>query len=100
MNIPKKFKVGGTVYEIVYKDMVDNEEEYRGCANFREQRIEIKNGLAKEYAERTFLHEVIHLITNFLSIEWGKNDELWTESMANVLHQIIKDNKDVFKEDR
>ncbi len=93
MNIPYEIKVGGITYTVVFTERPsESNHNVDGNVIFDKQIIRLKTNMAPEYTEVVFIHELIHIITNHASIDFGKNDETITDSMAHVLHQILKDN--------
>ena len=81
LNKLRKIKIGGLVYNIEYTEL----EESLGRTEYSKQLIQIDNRQTKEQQEVTLIHEIIHCLNN-------QRSELETESLAQSLYQIIKDN--------
>ena len=92
MNIPGEVKIGGITYVVSLVDEVEEEREHDGRINYVRQTIKIKSGLAKDYTEQVFLHEVLHGVMDHCGIDLGDNNENITERLANTLYQVLKDN--------
>jgi len=100
MNIPKNVRIGSIDYEIrgVDHEMCVDGKSVTGRITYGQSLIEIRtDGFSSQHREVTLLHEIIHGITRERDLDWGDNDELYTEELAKVLHQVIKDNPDLFK---
>jgi len=100
MNIPKKVKVGGLIYDIleVNHALCVNRQEVKGRIEYDFNKISIRNDIqSRQGMEQTFLHELVHAMAKERGLDWGDDDELYTEEIAKSLHQVIKDNPDMFK---
>ena len=100
MNIPEKVKVGGLTYTVIFTAQPQESDcNTDGLVVHEKQEIRIKSGLAKEYTEKVFLHEVMHAIINHFQISFKGQDEFVTETMTHGIYMFHKDNPDVFKEE-
>ena len=100
MNIPSTVKVGGILYDVSEVDhaMCVDQKEVKGKIEYDFCKITIRNDIqSKQGMEQTFLHELVHAMERERGLEWGENNELYTEELAKVLHQVIIDNPDMFK---
>ena len=59
------------------------------------QKIRFKTDMSKEYEENIFLHEVIHVILEYICFEQDKNIVI---RLSNVLHRFIKDSPNLFRD--
>lgn len=103
MFIPNKVKIGGHEIEVnAVKDLetdieVNGKTEYRelhGSANFVEQYININTNLSQTQAECTFIHELLHIIDDYMRI--GLEEEQ-IDAMANGLYAVLKENTNLYK---
>jgi len=97
MKIPQKVKVGAMTYDVVITDGVirrDSGTELHGSIVYGTQRIELSGDVRFSEQSRilTFWHELFHAFTNERGIEWGDNDELYTEELAKAMHAFCVDN--------
>jgi hypothetical protein len=101
MNIPDKVKIGGTTYNVIYnsrpcKSDVSTEAEIiydMGTITLRED-----SHACKEFQEMAFIHECVHGILYQMGLE--QSDEDLTNRIGKGLYAFIKDNPDIFKEER
>ena len=100
MNIPEKVKVGGLTYTVIFTaEPKESDGDVDGIVVYEKQEIRLKTGLAKEYTEKVFLHEVMHAIIKHFQISFKGQDEFVTETMAHGIYMIYKDNPNMFKEE-
>lgn len=100
MNIPSQVKIGGFKYDVseVNHALCVNQTEVKGRIEYDYHKILIRNDIqSRQGMEQTFLHELVHAIARERGLDWGDNDEFYTEEIAKSLHQIIKDNPDMFR---
>lgn len=93
MNIPKKLKVGGVVYEVNITDKLELGSQYSGEILRSERKINIRPIVSKE---ETFLHEMVHAILYMGG--YNEHDEQMVEAIAQGLWAVIVDNEKMFKE--
>ena len=103
MNIPSKVRVGSMDYTVELTEdiiLVDHKECF-GDVNLIKKVIRInKNNQDIQGMQETLLHEIFHGIVYERNFTYDKNDdETITEELARGLHQIIKDNPNMFKEE-
>lgn len=99
MIIPESVRIGSMDYKIIITDevLIVNHEECSGLINYVEHLIKISNNQDVQGFEATLLHEVMHGITHERNFIYDKNDdESITEELARGLHQLIKDNPNMF----
>jgi hypothetical protein len=100
MKIPKTVRIGSVDYDVkdVDHEMCVDGKSVCGRITYNESLIEIRtDGFSQQSREITLLHEMVHAISRERGLDWGDNDELYTEELAKSLHQIIKDNPDILK---
>lgn len=96
MKIPKKVKIGGFIITIkAVKDIILTKGEL-GNYEPKEQNINIDESSTVQQQEEVFIHEILEAIKSIYDIELKHN--LLT-LIATVLHQVIKDNPEIFKEE-
>lgn len=99
MNIPESIRIGSCNYEVVFTDMdlVSNHMECYANIDYDKHLITISNKLGDtQTKELSLLHEMFHGIIKERNLDIG-NEELVVEEFARSLHQIIRDNPNMFK---
>ena len=106
MLIPKKLKIGGHIYDVIYPYHYTERGDQFGDYDPIQKRIRIDDRDSYSHEIRTesgvavtFLHEILHACD---SITGNKvfTDEKVCEGISEALFQILRDNKLVFtKED-
>lgn len=99
MIIPKKIRIGSCNYDVKFtnNNLVANGKECYATINYNNHLIEIKNDIGdKQSNEISFLHEVFHGMVHERNIALD-NEELVVEELARCMHQVIKDNPNIFK---
>jgi Zn-dependent peptidase ImmA (M78 family) len=97
VKIPATVKVGAMTYDIVKADGVlrkfDGTEMY-GSIDYNAQVIRLSGDerFSAQTAQLTLWHELFHAFTKERGIEWGENDELYTEELAKAMHAFCVDN--------
>ena len=100
MKIPKKIKVAGKTYKVIYPYVFQERTDNLGQSNHIQQKILIANfdksgdKLADETVDETFMHEILHCV------DWAYMDSQLREKIgedglacvANGLYQALKDN--------
>ncbi|WP_100408456.1 hypothetical protein [Bacillus solitudinis] len=90
-----KIKVGHIDYDYREVECVSKEELRRGEVNFLKRVIKIDYTMDKETKAETTLHELIHAIDDFMSIEL---EEEQVKQLGCGLSMLFKDNEDKMKE--
>lgn len=100
MNIPKSTRIGSSDYSVITSDeiLVVNGQECKGMIDYEFHKIKINNEVQdKQGREQTFLHELIHGIVRERNLDIEKSDEeTIVDEIAMGLHQVIKDNIEIF----
>jgi len=87
MEIPKSFKLFGETYKVRQVVKVDKEDSWGEITN--KNIIRIKKGINQEQKEQTFLHEILHASLDNLGYEKLSSDEIFVDTLAKALHQIL-----------
>lgn len=98
MEIPSEVRVGSTDYEVklTKENLVCDGKECVGTIDYNFHIIKIQEGVQdKQAQEITFLHELLHGIINDRNLEI-ENEELVVEEISRGLHQVIRDNSEIF----
>lgn len=102
MNIPKTVRVGSMIYQVLRSDktLILDGKECKGMIQYETHIIELNNVVQDiQGEEQTFLHELVHAIVRERNVSLDNgNQELVVDEIATGLHQVIKDNPKIFKE--
>ena len=95
MKIPKKIRVAGHDYKILYKDEYLSKRELVGQCLNDEKKILLckyydKTLRAKSEIELTMMHEMLHAVDRHYND--NKLSEKTVRHIANGLYQVLKDN--------
>lgn len=96
MKIPKKLKIGGHIYKILYPYKFDDRSDLFGQADHALKRIKIcgidPNGYRRPDSSilETFMHEIIHCAND---ITHSNLNEQQVSAMSEALFQVLYDNK-------
>ncbi|WP_271810549.1 hypothetical protein [Clostridium beijerinckii] len=100
MNIPGKVRIGSIDYEVIIEDntIVLDAVQCKGKINYEFHKISIDSSIQdKQGQEQTFLHELVHGIVEERSLDLKQDDEeTIIDEIAIGLHQVIRDNPDIF----
>lgn len=101
MNIPDTVRIGSADYEVELTDevLVMNSQQLKGLIDYEFHEIKISNTVQdRQGQEQTFLHELVHGIIDERSLNLAEsNDETIVDEIAKGLHQVIRDNPEIFK---
>lgn len=98
MNIPEKIRIGSCDYDVKFtqENLVNKGKECYAIVEYDNHLIEINNKLGdKQTDELSFLHEIFHAVLRERALE-VEDEELIVEELAKGLHQIIRDNQEMF----
>lgn len=100
MTIPNKVRIGNIDYSVekVNHQLALNYKEVGGIIDFQDCSIKIRTDCDVQHQEQVFLHELVHGIFYDKKIEVGEDEEKVVDSIAMALHQIIRDNPEIFRE--
>jgi len=93
LTIPDKVKIGGIVYDVKFVDagqVSKDDWNMKGCIIYSKQEIRILKGMAQEYTNEVFLHELLHGIFDHCGFE---QDDNVVDRLAMCMYQVLKDNK-------
>lgn len=99
MKIPKTLRIGGSVYKVRVRPghIMIGEQKCDGICDKGNHIIELNGTLPKDALEQTFLHEVVHALSDYMNIDWDEADETYTECLSKGFHALIVQNKGVFE---
>lgn len=89
----KKIKVGGIVYDVELKEVVEinQDRNYYGSCDYKSAKIEIANTINEQRQEQTLIHEVMHAVFDEAGISL-ENEEDIVNRLSLVWYQVLKDN--------
>lgn len=100
MNIPGSVRIGSSDYEVNLSEeiLVLNGQQCKGTIDYDYHQIKISSGVQdKQGQEQTFLHEMIHGIIRERNLDVkNSEEESIVEEIALGLHQVIRDNVNIF----
>lgn len=108
MKIPDKVRVGSIDYDVIVGEepIIINGVQALGCCDYMDSTIKLDKSIqGDQQLEVTFLHELIHSMFNDSKIDlvnYGleyEQMEYIVDSLAYSLHQVIRDNKEIFMMD-
>ncbi|MDR7856311.1 hypothetical protein [Tissierella sp.] len=101
MNIPNKVRIGSMDYgvELTTKTLGLNGKVCYGIIDYEHHNIQINSEMQDEQGnEQTFLHELMHGVIRERNLDLSNsNEETIVDEIAMGLHQVIKDNPEIFK---
>ncbi|WP_185903784.1 hypothetical protein [Hathewaya massiliensis] len=101
MNIPEKVRIGSMDYDVKLTDetLVLNGRECLGVIDYDNTEIKISKSIqSNQKQEQTFLHELMHGIIRERNLDLQNSDEeTIVDEIATGLHQVIRDNQEIFK---
>ena len=98
MNIPEKVRIGSCDYTVEFTEnnLVTNSKECYATIDYNNHKIIINKNLGdNQLNEVSFLHELFHGIIRERNLEVD-NEELVVEELARGMHQVIRDNPEIF----
>ena len=96
MTIPKSIKVGWQKFFIKFVEECKYANSETGDVHLAEKIIEIRNDLPKDYQQKVFIHELIHILFAHAGIEETHDGQI--ESLTHRVMDLLKDNPKLFKE--
>jgi hypothetical protein len=95
MNIPNKVKIGAFEWEIRKNENLMHEREEMAVCRPKRLLIEIDPGCQTVSQEESLIHEILEAICWQYSVDFASHKDL--SVMATALHQVIKENPEIFK---
>jgi len=95
MQIPKQIKIGGYIVSVEFVNNLMTDWQHNGEYHPRIQTIKIDKDCSEQEREEVFIHEVLEAIKAIYDIQLEHRD---LSLLATVLHQVIKDNPEIFRE--
>ena len=86
MNIPRKVKIGGHTYKVVFQKETGLSNNVCGRTNRENGIIAIDSGLIQSEKEVTFFHEAIHVMNS----EYKEHE---VDFLAQAFYGFLKENK-------
>lgn len=102
MQIPEKVRIGSCDYavELTTETLAVDGRHCHGRIDYNNHKIQIDTKLGDEQQrQRTLLHEVLHGMMRERGLEL-EDEESVVEELAKSLHQIIRDNPEIFQGER
>ena len=105
INIPGKVRVGSIDYDVTVGEdpIIINGVQALGCCDYMDSTIKLDKSIqGNQQLEVTFLHELMHTLFNDCKIDlvnYGleyEQMEYIVDSLAYSLHQVIRDNPNIF----
>ena len=94
-------RIGSSDYSVIISSetLVVDRQECKGMIDYEFHEIKINNEIQdKQGQEQTFLHELVHGIIKERSLDLQNSDEeTIVDEIALGLHQVIRDNSEIFK---
>jgi len=93
--IPEKFKLNKKTIRVIIDDDYCNDNEYLGEADFTEKVITLCNKyggkkVTKREKEKTYYHELVHMILDSMNRHRLKYNEGFVEDFAQRLYEYEK----------
>lgn len=90
--IPKTFQLFGENFKVKQLKKVDRKDSW-GDYNPAKNIIAVKKGLQQDQREQSYFHEIVHCILDNLGHEELHRNEVFVDTFAKALHQILKSSK-------
>ena len=89
MALPKTIKFMGYTFRVIQETEHTEEEERYGLIDYRSQTIQLNKYSTDQRKQETLVHELIHLVLDFLKVELDEDD---VGRMGHGLYAILKEN--------
>jgi hypothetical protein len=86
----KTFRVGGIDYSVEVVPQLYERHQLYGQVTYKDAHIQIDDSLAKDRANETLIHELLHAM--LFEAGYYDHDEELVKRLAAVLHQVLRDN--------
>ena len=102
MKMPKSIRIMGVDYEIKEVEHLDDGKcLLAGQISYKDSEIRIlKNDQSLQNKEITLLHEMFHGLCDSLDLKIINDNESHIDMLARGLYQVIKENPEMFKDER
>jgi|LGVE01.1.fsa_nt_gb hypothetical protein len=98
MKIPKRVKIGWKKYKIIKRtperQLIEVANYRYGEIDYDKRTITINSDADQKNQEATFIHEVIHGISEMYKLEF---DEKTVELLGDAMYTFLKDNHKILK---
>lgn len=96
--IPEEFKLNGKIIKVIIDDSYCNQEKCYGEADFSEKIITLcdrysGSKLKKSEKEKTYFHELVHMILDSMGKDRLKYDENFVDEFAERMYEYEKTKK-------
>lgn len=102
MNIPNKVRIGSSDYSVRLSNetLIVDRQECKGMIDYEFHKIKINHEVQdKQGQEQTLFHELVHGIIRERNLDLQNSDEeTIIDEIVLGLHQVIRDNPEIFKE--
>lgn len=103
MHIPDTIQIGARTYRVYYIEpdpdtVFDHDDELLGQIDYKGLTIKLLNNQARDQMEQCLLHEIVHGIA--FDMGHRNHDEREVDLLAGALHRLIRDNPELFAEDK
>jgi hypothetical protein len=86
----KTFRVGEIDYSVEVVPQLYERHQLYGQVTYKDAHIQIDDSLAKDRANETLIHELLHAM--LFEAGYYDQDEELVKRLAAVLHQVLRDN--------
>ena len=98
IKTPKSFKLLGQKYNVKYDTQLYHNAECVGRCDYEKNEIKLQPStesieFPSTQIEKTYLHEVVHLILKNSGSNELANNEDFVDTFAGCLHQILRTSK-------
>jgi hypothetical protein len=90
VKIPRKFKLFGHEIDVQIQEKLNSHDGKWGSVNFTRKRILLEKDIDKDFQEQTFLHELVHLIFDFLCEKELADNEKIVNGFSELLYQALE----------
>lgn len=93
MKIPDKIKIGAHIYDISFRD--DMDDSNFGVCRPSKLKIFVDSTVAQSQQEETLIHEIFHAV--FAAVGMSKplnpeDEERDVQALAHMIYQVLKEN--------
>lgn len=92
MKIPKKIKLQGREFEVIFAEEKEMGGKF-GEVYHKYSQIKISRNIGKAHQGRVFLEEIIHAILDESGHYKKNDDERFVHTLSSMLYAVLKENK-------